>query len=1019
MKALIHSIEPLESRIAPATFTVTSNADSGAGSLRQALDLASSSMGTDTIHFSLGTNTTILLTSTLSIDSSVIIDGGSQSGYVSTPLVKIDGTNAVQQNGINFVAGSNGSELRGLEVANFDQYGLSIANSNITIAGCTIQGNSIGIYVDGADVTIGGSGATGLNVISGNLQDGIYAIWATNLVVQNAYIGVDRAGTTAMGNGGHGIILTNCTAPTIGGTELNVISGNAGQGIHITNCVDEVLVQNNYIGLYADGTFDAQAKNLSGGVFDSGGGKLFIGTDGTKGRANYISNNAGSGIHVQAGDGNDADTVVIVGNIIGAAPQAMSLVPATNSTGISASGTGVRIGGTGSSANSFTWTTGDALSTDGQTEVRGNYFKDGGDEVIDIFGEGITANDSDESDGVQNFPVLLGATPDGMGSYALYGSLDSTPNTQFNIQIFGFSSSVYTPVGEFTIFTDARGHADISQQVAPLGSYTNVVVTATDTGTLHTSEMSEQAPVAPAFFFSDYMTQSATEGNSGVKFLTFSVQMNAAPSGSVSVVLSAAQSSTATLDGDYSFSPSVLNFSPGTTQQTVTVAFTGDTSVEPTEIINFVLGSVMGNAFVTPGTKVVQITNDDTSLKITTDGKTATWVDEDGDAVTLKSTKGILDTTDFDLEARGPFGGEVLRVLDLSNDGAPAKGVGLTIGAKFDKLNNRGDGAVNVEYINAAGIDLGAVKLDGDLGRIDAGDATLSDGSVKSLTVGSMGVVSGQALVSGFQGKVGKFAVRGDINNSRIINNTSMISSAAGAFGAITIGGNIQGADGYIFASGDIASLKIGGSFNHSDSMSSIGLRSLGKIGAVTVGGSLRGNDSVLIEATTLGKVSIGGDMEGAVILATGKASPANATAALAIAGVSVKGHVVGSFIAAGLSSNSERNPDAQIGAVTIGGDWTDSSIAAGASSGTDLVYGTNDDALYTPTMGYTDSAAILSKIASVTVKGQIYGTGGFVAQTVGKFVRGPVTYALHSTKLPLDLIGLSTSRATFLREVS
>ena len=562
MKALIHSIEPLESRIAPATFLVTSNANSGAGTLREALDFASSSMGTDTIRFSLGTNTTILLTSTLSIDSSVIIDGGSQSGYVSTPLVKIDGTNAVQQNGIDFVGGSDGSELRGLEIANFDQYGVSIGNPNITIAGCTIQGNSIGVYVGSADVTIGGSGATGLNVISGNLQDGIYAIGATNLVVQNAYIGVDRAGTTAMGNSGHGITLINCTAPTIGGTELNVISANEGQGIHITNSVDEVLVQNNYIGLYADGTFDAQTKNLSGGVFDSGGGKIFIGTDGTKGRANYISNNAGSGISVQAGDGNAADTVVIVGNIIGAAPQAMTLVPATNSTGISASGTGVRIGGTGASANSFTWTKGDALSTDGQTEVRGNHFSDQGDEVIDIFGEGITANDSDESDGAQNFPVLIGATPDGMGSYALFGSLDSTPNTQFNIQIYGFSSSVYTPVGELNITTDATGHAEISHQVASLSSYTNVVVTATDAGTLHTSEMSAQALVASAIFFPDLMIQSATEGNSGVKFLTFSVQMNAAPSGSVSVVLSAAQSSTATLDGDYSFSPTVLNFSP-------------------------------------------------------------------------------------------------------------------------------------------------------------------------------------------------------------------------------------------------------------------------------------------------------------------------------------------------------------------------------------------------------------------------------------------------------------------------
>jgi hypothetical protein len=72
-----------------ATFTVTSNADSGAGSLRQAILAANASAGADTINFSLGGPATIQLASALpEITESLTIQGGTFGA------VTLDGANA-------------------------------------------------------------------------------------------------------------------------------------------------------------------------------------------------------------------------------------------------------------------------------------------------------------------------------------------------------------------------------------------------------------------------------------------------------------------------------------------------------------------------------------------------------------------------------------------------------------------------------------------------------------------------------------------------------------------------------------------------------------------------------------------------------------------------------------------------------------------------------------------------------------------------------------------------------------
>ncbi len=106
--------------------------------------------------------------------------------------------------------------------------------------------NAAGVIIDNgaSGNTIGGGTTAALNVISGNTNDGV-DIWNTGTtgnVVEGNYIGVGSDGTTALGNGGHGVyVQSGANGNTIGGltstpgTGLgNVIANqNAGSGVLI------------------------------------------------------------------------------------------------------------------------------------------------------------------------------------------------------------------------------------------------------------------------------------------------------------------------------------------------------------------------------------------------------------------------------------------------------------------------------------------------------------------------------------------------------------------------------------------------------------------------------------------------------------------------------------------------------------------------------------------------------------------------------------------------------------------
>src|SRR2546430_12805199 len=87
--AQLRPFEAMEGRLLCATFTVTSAADTGAGSLRQAILSANATPGVDTIAFRIGTGlqTIAPLSALPAIKDPLTLDATTQPGYVNKPLI--------------------------------------------------------------------------------------------------------------------------------------------------------------------------------------------------------------------------------------------------------------------------------------------------------------------------------------------------------------------------------------------------------------------------------------------------------------------------------------------------------------------------------------------------------------------------------------------------------------------------------------------------------------------------------------------------------------------------------------------------------------------------------------------------------------------------------------------------------------------------------------------------------------------------------------------------------------------
>lgn len=397
-----------------------------------------------------------------------------------------------------------------------------------------------------------------------------------------------------------------------------------------------------------------------------------------------------------------------------------------------------------------------------------------------------------------------------------------------------------------------------------------------------------------------------------------------------------------------------------------------------------------------------------------------TFTDVDGNVVTITSSKGSA----ADLQGVAVFGaeglGQELRELRLSDAADVFKGANISIvkGALDDTL------FVNVGFINGAGVDLGKITVDGDLGRILAGDTNSKTAAVKKLTVGSMGVLglatqeAGGTLASKFVGRLGSLTVNGDFKEASLVvlgidpdpdEGTSTQIDARGDIGAIFIGGDFIGGatakTGFILAKGSIGNITIDGSVLGGSGDASASITSERTMGKVSIGSDVA-SDAVALAAFSArifsaegtGSVTVGGSLKGGGGMQSGNISTAGG-----LGNVTVLGDIIGG---AGDKSGAI-GAGGQIGRITIGSETAGGNITGGAGeqSGGILSGGSMKAVkIFGNIVGggqlYSGSITSDGKIASVFVDGSITGGAGEQSGTIGS------SLALGAVNVMGDLVG-------------
>jgi Immune inhibitor A peptidase M6 len=240
---------------------VTSNADSGAGSLRAALASASSG---DTIVFALPADSTVTLASTLTVADNIAIDGAGASGLTISgnhivPVLQISGTVTTTISNLTIASGGTGIVNQGtLTVLNctiLGNWNIGIANSGtLTVANSTFSGN--------ASLTLGG----GIKLTSGS------ATITNNTFVDNTaqYGGGIESGSSSNSTVTNNLFLANA-ASQFGGS-INDAGGtiNADHNLYWNNAD-----MNGIPGLDCDGcasnTNAITADPLLGSLANNGG----------------------------------------------------------------------------------------------------------------------------------------------------------------------------------------------------------------------------------------------------------------------------------------------------------------------------------------------------------------------------------------------------------------------------------------------------------------------------------------------------------------------------------------------------------------------------------------------------------------------------------------------------------------------------------------------------------------------------------------------------------------------------
>jgi len=298
---------------------VTTLADSGPGSLRQAIDDLNTANVADTIVFrDLGVGTIAVATPLSAITNT---NGTTFAFAGSTTAITLDGANAGGGPGL-YIDGANSVSISGinLSIRNFDS-GLSLHDSKgSSFKGLTLTNNSNGIQVLDGDFT--------------------------GTVIQGNKITNNEAGIV-LGTASFDGSTVSVTKLTIGGLTMgdgNTISRNSEDGIQVLsgNYAGTVIQGNTIFGNKDDGVQMGQLGNL---IVDEGVVGLRLGGP-TLAARNTIAFNKGNGIEVTEGE--FTDTVIQGNNISSNTNYGIQLAPLPSaSSPTAATLIGLSIGGSG------------------------------------------------------------------------------------------------------------------------------------------------------------------------------------------------------------------------------------------------------------------------------------------------------------------------------------------------------------------------------------------------------------------------------------------------------------------------------------------------------------------------------------------------------------------------------------------------------------------------------------------------------------------------------------------------
>ena len=320
-------------------------------------------------------------------------------------------------------------------------------------------------------------------------------------VIAGNYIGIDVTGTSALGNGIHGVVIS-APSNTIGGTTAgarNVIFGNNQAGIRIVSATGNI-VQGNFIGTDAAGTVvlgNGTGQDARGVYLSNASGNIIGGTG--AGAGNLISGHNNSGVFIL---GSGATENWVQGNFIGTDVTGTSALGNVNGVFITFDASDNTIGGTASGAgNTIAFNANGVfvISGTGNAILSNSIFSNtamGFD--LELTSQGVTPNDAKDDDtganNLQNFPVLVSATS---GGTTIKGTLNSTPNSKFRLEFFSNSACDGSGHGEgetflgFTIVTtDDSGNVGFKAAfLSAVSIGDSITATATDPDN-NTSEFS-------------------------------------------------------------------------------------------------------------------------------------------------------------------------------------------------------------------------------------------------------------------------------------------------------------------------------------------------------------------------------------------------------------------------------------------------------------------------------------------------------------------------------------------------